>query len=106
MATEQDLENTQKLFDFLQGTVPEGIILSEHRVPRLTADQAWVVIWYIQNQYCKFDDDIERCDVCGDLYDAAADGECLDYGSPPYHFCGACCNGPEALEKEKQSHQY
>lgn len=56
----------------------------------MTADQAWTVIWFLGNEYWQVPDFIERCDMCGDLYDSNNEGACLDYGEPPYHFCYDC----------------
>lgn len=98
---DHDYENTVELFAFLQGVVPDDCTIETDHVPRLTADQAWKVIWYLGNQYWQVTDYIERCCVCGELYDTRCDGECLDFGHAPYHFCGSCCNGSEARDKRK-----
>jgi len=58
-------------------------------VPQLTADQAWTVIWYLGNQYWQVPDFIERCDVCGDLFDSEQEGGYHEEG-PPYHYCDTC----------------
>jgi len=103
-ATEEktDLERTEELFAFLQGRVPEGYgIKPKKDIPKLSADQAWTVIWYLGNQYWQVTDHVERCCVCGDLYESWAEGACLDYGKAPYHFCDPCMNGPEFREKAK-----
>lgn len=97
-----DLECTEELFAFLQGTVPDGYSLKEEHVPGLTPDQAWSVIWYLGNLLWQVTDHIERCDVCGSLYDANGEGGCLDYGDAPYHFCGGC-EFSEAYETKRES---
>lgn len=91
------LERTQELFAFLQGRIPEGYHIRRKKRPKLTADQAWTVIWYLGNQYWQVTDHVERCEVCGDLYDSNCEGDCLDYGGAPYHFCQNCIegNGPD-----------
>ena len=104
MSEKSDLERTQELFDFLQGNVPEGCRIDCGHVPKLTAEQAWTVVWHLGNQYWQVPDDINRCCVCGDLYDSRGDGACLDYGKPPYFFCGACENGEEYEKKLEISH--
>ncbi len=35
-------------------------------------------------------DEVERCDMCGDLYHTSQEGHCLDYGKAPYFFCDCC----------------
>lgn len=99
MATDKDLANTLELFLFLQGMVPSGYNIPEERAPKLTADQAWTVIWYLGNKYWQVRDCIERCCVCGEIYDSERGGQCLDFGAAPYHFCDGCDEGAEYREK-------
>lgn len=87
---DKDLKQTQELFDFLQGNVPDGYFIQRSHFPKLTADQAWTVIWYLGNLNCQVTDRVERCDVCGDLYHGWQGGGCLDFGKGPYHFCDSC----------------
>jgi len=90
-----DLERTEELFDFLQGKVPKGCTIARKRRPLLTQDQAWTVIWYLGNLYWQVTDRIERCCVCGGLFDTGNEGESLDYGKAPYHFCDNCLGSDE-----------
>jgi len=84
-----DLELAEEAFAFLQGVLPDNISISnKSKIPNLTADQAWTVLWYLGNQYWQVPDTIERCDVCGDLFDSNKEGGYTDSG-PPYHFCAA-----------------
>lgn len=94
-----DLETTQELFEFLQGNIPTNI-RTDHP-PTLTADQAWIVIWYLGNLHRQIKDCIERCDVCGSLYHSWQEGECMDYGKPPFFFCGSCMDTEEAVTKRR-----
>lgn len=94
------LDRTNELFAFLQGRIPEGYKIPRAERPKLTADQAWTVIWYLGNQYWQVTDFIERCDVCGDLYHTHREGDCLDYGNPPYHFCESCMANDEYGRKQ------
>lgn len=100
-----DLERVEELFRFLQGTMPEGCRIEPTHIPQLTPDQAWTVIGYLGNQYWQVPDDIERCEVCGDLYDTGSGGSCLDVGDPPYHWCDACEYQEEVLAKIKKHPQ-
>ena len=105
MATDEkstELERTQELFEFLRGTVPDDCKIEYSHVPKLSPDQAWTVIWYLGNQYWQVPDFIERCDVCGDLFDSEREGECLDYGEAPYHFCDTCRDGDECNAKREK----
>lgn len=99
---ETDLEKTKKLFAFLQGDIPDGYKIAKSHRPKLTAEQAWTVIWYLGNQYWQVTDFIERCGVCGDLFDREREGECLDFGRAPHHFCDTCSSG-ELAEKKRRS---
>ena len=98
---DNDLKRTQELYDFLQGEMPEGTHVAKKHRPKLTADQAWTVVWYLGNQYWKVTDRVEKCCVCGDLYHTWQEGGCLDYGKAPYHFCGSCMDGEEYARKSK-----
>ena len=73
------LEQVQELFDFLQGTVPEDITLGRGHKPRLTRNQAFSVIWYLQEHLGILPDHYEKCHRRGcdsDLYDSDEEG-CL-----------------------------
>ncbi len=94
-----DLPQTQALYKLLQGELPEGVSVPLTSVPQLTADQAWTVVWYIGNLKQCVSDTIERCDVCGDLYDSENGGGYDELG-PPYHFCDPC-GERECLSREQ-----
>lgn len=64
------LERVEELFKMLQGVIPKGHHIPPGEIPKLTSDQAWTVIWFLGNQYWQVPDFIERCNVCGDLYDS------------------------------------
>ena len=98
-----DLELTEELFGFLQGRIPEGYQIPRKHRPKLTPDQAWTAIWYLGNQYWQVTDHIERCCVCGSLYDADDSGACLDYGKAPYHFCDNCTYSEEFTAKNRRN---
>jgi hypothetical protein len=102
MSEPTELEKTEELFNFLQGETPESCKIDEAHVPNLTPEQAWTVIWYLGNKYWQVKDYIERCGVCGDLYNSEESGDCLDYGSAPYFFCGGCLDSTEYITKHKQ----
>lgn len=97
---DKDLERTQELYDFLQGRAPFAI-KNPDGIPRLTPEQAWTVIWYLGNQHWQVTDRVDRCGVCGALYHSWQEGECLDFGKAPYHFCDDCMTGEEANKKRR-----
>jgi len=90
MNQKSDLELSNELFQFLQGNVTDEYSIDAGNVPKLSPDQAWAVIWYVGELHWKIPDHIDRCEWCGDLYDSHSEGDCLDYGEPPYHFCDGC----------------
>jgi hypothetical protein len=90
--TKSDLERSQELFELLQGRLPEGYKIEQGHVPNLTPNQAWTVIWYLGDQYWQVPDHVDRCCICGELYDSDEEGRCLDYGEGPYFFCENCMN--------------
>lgn len=94
-----DLEMTEELLEFLQGNMPEGTFVPHKTRARLTREQAWTVIWYLGNQYWQVTDHIEKCDICGSLYDTWSEGSTLDYGKFPYSFCGSCQDGEDWFKK-------
>jgi len=101
-STDGQVEVIDQLHRFLQGEVPDGYRIGEERVPKLTADQAWTVIWYVQELHQQLSVEIERCDVCGEIYDSANSGDCLDYGESPHHFCDGCYYSEEHRAKVGQ----
>lgn len=94
-----ELERTQELYDLLRGKTPGNCRYKKSHQPKLTDDQAWTVIWWLGNQYWQVRDYIERCCVCGDLYDSEREGDCLDYGRAPYHFCDSCISSDAYVKK-------
>ena len=98
---ETDRKNTEELYDFLQGTIPDGYSIEPSHIPHLTPDQAWTVIWYLGNKYWQVTDRVARCEICGAIYNEWCEGECLDGGPAPYHFCGNCLDGEEAQQKRR-----
>lgn len=97
---DKDLDRTEELFRFLQGEIPKGYTITRGHVPKLTADQAWTVVWYLGNQYWQVTDRVERCDVCGALYHTSQEGRTLDYGRKPFHFCEFCMDTEEFNRKQ------
>jgi hypothetical protein len=99
---EADRQFVEDLYELLQGNVPEDVTPScPKEVPKLTKDQAWFVIWWLGNSYRQVPDHVERCDVCGAVYNSWSEGQTLDFGNAPYSFCGNCTNSrtPEYVRK-------
>ena len=94
-----DLDRANELFAFLQGDVPKGFVL--HNVPKLDAPTAATVLYVLSEHFKGWfvPDSIERCDVCGDLYDSDEGGKMLNFGEKPYYFCDDCEDGFEYRQK-------
>jgi len=57
------LDETEELSEFLQGKKPEGYHLNT--MPHLTEEQAWTVIYVLQEKFRLIPDHYEKCDKCG-----------------------------------------
>ncbi|OPY59158.1 MAG: hypothetical protein A4E55_00375 [Pelotomaculum sp. PtaU1.Bin035] len=68
------LEQVEKLYRFLQGEVPDGFDIKA--MPNLSPDQAFSVIYYLQEGMRVLPDSYEKCRVegCNELYDSDAEG--------------------------------
>ena len=84
------LDQVDELNIFLQGKgLPDGIELKPKKtIPKLTEDQAWSVIWFLQEHLRVLPDVYEKCDVCGDLYNSEEGG--MYQEKKPYHRCEGC----------------
>ncbi len=98
---DKDLEMVKELYALLQGTGPADCLIEPSHIPKLTPDQAWTVVWWLGNQYRQVSDAVEKCCVCGEIYHSWQEGECMDYGNAPYHFCEGCSEGEEARQKRR-----
>lgn len=98
-----DLEWIEEFYYFLQGTTPEGITLGHGHSPKLTKNKAFAIIWYLQEHFPLLPDQIEKCSVCGDLYNSYSSG----YHSEVYNkfWCNSCCP-PFIDEKEEKLLEY
>lgn len=76
------LELLSEFSMFLQGVCPDSMNVKE--MPNLTKDQAFSVIYYLQEHLPVFPDTIEKCDRCGELFDLFHSGTHCD-------ICGNLC---------------
>ena len=97
-----DMERLEKFFSFLQGDVPPHVQMSDDTTPKLTPDQAWSVVWFLQEVYHALPAKFERCDRCGDLFDSYRGGD-YDGEGPLYHFCGgdSCMNALMRIREKR-----
>ena len=71
MKDDVTLEQTEELYRFLQGQLPDGFHCKKLR---LSERQAFRVIWFIQEHLRIIPDHYERCCGCGELYDTLRSG--------------------------------
>lgn len=76
------LELIKEFFEFLQGKCPDAI--NTDNLPMLSSEQAFSVIYYLQEHLPIFPDTIEKCDSCGELFDLFYSGRHCDT-------CGNLC---------------
>lgn len=64
------------LYKYLMGEeLPDG---THCRMPKLSANKAFSVIWFLQEVMHCLPDNIEQCKVCKELYDTDSEGCYLD----------------------------
>lgn len=64
------------LYKYLMGIeLPDGV---HCKMPKLSANKAFSVIWFLQEEMHCLPDTIEQCKVCKELFDTDSSGVCLD----------------------------
>ncbi len=86
-----ELERVQQFHEFLQGRLPEGVTV--RNPPKMTADDAFSVIWFLQEVSGLIPDSIEMCDYCGTLFDSYKEGHIGE----DKNYCSSMC---EASDEE------
>lgn len=86
-----DVEWVQEFFDFLTGTVPEGITIPKHEQIKLTPKKAACIIWYLQQKMPIIPDNITKCDnpSCNNIFDSWAQGFYVEKTGKSY--CDSGC---------------
>ena len=65
-----------ELYKFLKGEeLPKG---TNCKMPKLSPDMAFTVIWFLQEHLHVLPDNIEQCEGCKDLFDTESSGYYLD----------------------------
>lgn len=78
------VDDVQKFLNFLQTGAAEGYVFK--RPLRLTPEQAFSVIYYLQEEMHVIPDTYEMCDECHRIYDTDEEGEVIKNK----HFCDSC----------------
>lgn len=105
----------QQFYEFLQGKMhPDRI--SRENAPNLTKEQAWHVIYCMQEYFGIFDDRFERCKICDCIYDSDGQGTVIKQDTVPAETiegsgkiklrefteeCGHYCEGHRDDQEEK-----
>jgi hypothetical protein len=99
-------EFMQEFYNFLQGEAPETISVKDDRMPKLTPDQAFAVIWYLQEHMGVLPDCMEQCNDCGDVFNQDCDGGYIEFpnndgpnGQQDGSFCEDCYDRWESSEQ-------
>ena len=72
----------QQFYEFLQGKMhPDRI--SRENAPNLTKEQAWHVIYCMQEYFGIFDDRFKRCKICDCIYDSDGQGTVIKQDTVP-----------------------
>lgn len=72
----------QLFYDFLLGKMHPDTISRENS-PDLTKEQAWHVIYCMQEYFGIFDDRFERCKICDSIYDSDKGGTVINQDTEP-----------------------
>ena len=69
-------DKIEVLYQYLLGIKrPEGVIC---KMPKLSPNRAFTVIWFLQEIMHCLPDNIEQCQECKELFDADSEGHYLD----------------------------
>ena len=72
-----ELEQIQAFMDMLTGeSLPDGMIMA--RQPHLSRQEAFSVVWFLQEHLRVLPDHYEICHVCAELFDARRGGYSVD----------------------------
>lgn len=81
-----ELATVTQFHDFLQGKIPKGVTVKKFR--KMTPDQAFSVIWFLQEVSHLLSDRFEMCDNCKVIYDSHSEGRYDDDKGRCY--CDSC----------------
>lgn len=88
---DSDLEKLNEFYRFLTGEeMPEKISIGRGHAPKMSEKKAFSIIWYLQEHLSIFPDTIERCSVCGELFDTNSEG--IYWETKGKHYCEGCCD--------------
>ncbi len=68
----KEFESVAKFHAFLQGHIPKGVTV--HRFKKMNADQAFTVIWFLQECCHLIPEQYEMCHDCKSIYASYSEG--------------------------------
>ena len=87
--TDNDLKKVREFYRFLTGEeIPKCMSFTRGHAPKMSEKKAFSIIWYLQEHLSILPDTIERCDVCGELYDSNSEG--IYWETKGKHYCNCC----------------
>lgn len=96
-----DLEQTKSLFEFLQGNNQSEVIeFKDGSIPKLTPEQAFSVIYYLQEELKVIPDVYEKCDECHEIFNTDSEGR-QNLKSHKF-FCDGCLHLDDVDDSEEQ----
>ena len=91
-----NLEETKELYEFLKGETPEGFKFKTGQ-PKLSEDEAFTIIYVLQEKFHLIPDFYEKCAECKEIYDSENDG---------HHFDGVGINLCDGCISPMVGHRY
>jgi formylmethanofuran dehydrogenase subunit E len=89
--TDSDIEKVREFYRFLTGEdMLDKISIGRGHAPKMSEKKAFSIIWYLQEHLSIFPNTIERCSVCGELFDTNTEG--IYWETKDKHYCGGCCD--------------
>ncbi len=85
------LEKTEQLFEFLKGGAPPAEITLKPRPPRMSAAQAFSVIYVLQEAFHLIPDCFEQCSYCKYISDSESEGHVASDGRFYCDYCSHHC---------------
>lgn len=75
-----EIEQVEQFYNWLQGISCPKELITDTKL-NLTDDQAFSIIYYLQEIFEVIPDKFEKCKDCGCLYDSEAEGTSIDKDS-------------------------
>ncbi len=82
----KELAAVTQFHDFLQGTIPDGVTV--RKIKKMNPDQAFAVIWFLQECCHLLPDHYEMCWNCKGIFDVYAEGAYIEKTGRNY--CYSC----------------